>query len=117
MESWDILEGNWEKLRLNSDEEDPIQVEDEFSVSNRIKERRSLLGKLCLDSMVGKEVLRTTMGKIWKISKPAIFRDLGSNLFSITFESETDKLKVSDGRPWLFDNNLFVQNNWMVYYN
>lgn len=74
-------------------------MEDEFSVSDQIKEQRSLLGKLCLDRMTGKEVPRNTMGKIWKISKPAIFRDLGSNLFSITFETKTDKLRVSDGRP------------------
>lgn len=53
MENWDILEGNWDKLRLNSEEEDSIKVEEEFSVSDRIKERRSLLGKLCLDRTIG----------------------------------------------------------------
>lgn len=53
MENWDILEGNWDKLRLNSEEENPIKVEEEFSVSDRIMERRSFLGKLCLDITIG----------------------------------------------------------------
>lgn len=46
------------------------------------------------------------MGKIWRISKPATFRDLGRNLFAIIFETENDKQRVI----CLFDNNPFVLN-------
>lgn len=47
-------------------------------------------------------------GKIWKLSKLAIFKKMGKNTFSITFANEADKLRVEAGKPWLFDSNLFV---------
>lgn len=57
---------------------------------------------------MGKEVLKKKMGKIWKISKLAFFRDVGKNLYTITFDIEVDKQHVMDGRPWLFNNKLLV---------
>lgn len=48
------------------------------------------------------------MGKIWKISKLAIFTEVGKNIFIITSATEADKQSEMDGRPWLFDYNLLA---------
>lgn len=48
------------------------------------------------------------MEKVWKVSKPLEFHEIGSNCFVITFVTCRDKLRVLDGCPWLFDNYLIV---------
>lgn len=48
------------------------------------------------------------MANIWSLSKPEIFQEVGTNLFVIVFNTHVDKQKVEKGRPWLFDNSLFV---------
>lgn len=48
------------------------------------------------------------MWKSWRVSKPAIFKEVGKNIFAITFAAKADKLRVVEGKPWLFDNNFFA---------
>lgn len=102
------LEGHWDKLQLNVEEEDPMLVEDDVYSSDHIKERRSLLEKVCIDRNIAREILKTTMGKIWRISELTIFQAIGKNIYTITFAMEADKHWVMNGHPWLFDNSLFV---------
>lgn len=71
-------------------------------------ERKSLLGKVCADRRVGLEVLRNMMLKAWKVDKSIVFKHLGDNLLAIIFVSSEDRDKVISGRPWLFDNVVFV---------
>lgn len=86
----------------------PIMVDKSPSDSNKKKSSRSLVGRLCSSRTVGKEVIQTTMAKIWKISMPTIFKEIRQNLLTIMFATEADKLKVVEGRPWLFDNLLIA---------
>lgn len=41
-----------------------------------VKEKgdRSVIGKICLERQIGKEVLVATMAKVWKLSKHATFQ-------------------------------------------
>lgn len=48
------------------------------------------------------------MGKVWRISKPAIFTEVGRNTQIITFATEGDKQRVMEGHPWLFDNHMII---------
>lgn len=48
------------------------------------------------------------MGKIWRLNKPVSFTEVGKNIFIVTFATHVDKQWVMDGKPWLFDNNLFA---------
>lgn len=61
-----------------------------------------------MERSVSKEAVRTTMGKIWKLSNFAEFKKAGKNVFIITFSTEVDKHRVLVGKPWLFDNFLFA---------
>lgn len=104
------MEGKWERLRL-TEEEDRVFAADD-SIPNALEDRgdRSLVGRVTTERSVGKWVLESTMAKVWRISQPASFREVRPNVFVITFASQTDKWKVWEGKPWLFDNCLIVLN-------
>lgn len=87
MGSWEQLEGHWDKLQLTQEEEEPIALGEDLPVIDHIKERKIILWKLCMDRSIGKEVLKSTMGKI---SKLVFFREMGNNVYSITFATEAD---------------------------
>lgn len=63
------LEEKWEKLCLNEEEQVTIVVGDDVSEEGIIKERRSLIGKILSKRNISQEKVRSTMGKIWRISK------------------------------------------------
>lgn len=48
------------------------------------------------------------MNQIWVISKDALFRSIENGLFVVQFASLRDKMKVMEGRPWTFDQNLVM---------
>jgi hypothetical protein len=66
------------------------------------------VGKLLADRVVSKEIIKTTLLRGWKILGTSTFKVLGENLFIIQFIHEWDKSKVLDGRPWIFEGNLFA---------
>lgn len=61
------------------------------SEDDKIKERMSLMGKIFTDRQISKATIGELMGKIWRISKPAIFSEVGSNIFIVTFATKIDK--------------------------
>lgn len=81
------------------------------SEDDKIKERMSLMGKIFTDRQISKVTIGGLMGKIWCISKPAIFSEVGSNSFIVTFATEIDKQRVINGKLWLFDGHLFALQN------
>lgn len=93
------LEGQWNNLKLTEEEEESISLEEEISKDEGIKVRRSIIGKLCMDRSINQDVLKTTMRKVWRTSKPALFKEVGRNLFTISLATEIDKQRVMNGRP------------------
>lgn len=95
----DVLKSQWKNLSLTKEECEPIKWAEEPTEEDDVKSRISLLGKLCSNRRIGKDILQTTMGKIWKISRKPIFKEINQNLFTITFGTEEDKKKILEGRP------------------
>lgn len=85
------LEAKWEHLRLLEEELQPISLGDETPTEYFIMVRHCEVGKLCSERSVGMEVLRATMGKIWCISRPALFKVVGQNIFTNSFATKADK--------------------------
>lgn len=81
MEGLKSLGGKWEQLRLTEEEDDFFFLDDEANEADRTKERRSLIGKICIERTIGKEVIRKTVGRIWRISKPATFTEVEKYIF------------------------------------
>lgn len=67
-----------------------------------------VIGKLASDRIISKETVKTTLKRLWKISEGLTFKVLGENLFLIVFEEAKDKARVLEGRPWVFEGNLFL---------
>ncbi|XP_042954547.1 uncharacterized protein At4g02000-like [Carya illinoinensis] len=101
------LEDLWENLKLTEEECSEIDL-GEMDAKIRVEGSRSLIGKVWVDRQIGKDIVEKTMARVWRLSKPAIFKDLGSNSFVISFATHVDKERVMDGRLWLFDNQLFT---------
>ncbi|XP_042962524.1 uncharacterized protein LOC122296794 [Carya illinoinensis] len=95
----DVLEEKWKGLRLREEEEAVIELEEEWQSELGLKEQQSIMVKICSTRTISREVVETTMGKIWRISKAAQFYG-------------ADKEKVWSGRPWLFDNQVLVMKEF-----
>lgn len=106
MEEMSSLEAQCKKLHLSEEEYDMILVEESFTEYDLQRKKQSLLGKICIERMICTELIWVTAGNIWKLNKPTIFKELGKNIFAITFTTEVDKRRVEDGKPWLFEKKL-----------
>ncbi|XP_042953524.1 uncharacterized protein LOC122290065 [Carya illinoinensis] len=102
------MEEVWKRLRLNDEEEQPIEIQQNTIGALRLKGERSLVGKIISDRRIGKEVVRSMMENVWKVSKPLEFYEIRSNCFITTFVTRRDKVRVLEGCPWLFDSYLLV---------
>ncbi|CAI9780684.1 unnamed protein product [Fraxinus pennsylvanica] len=105
----------WENLRLNAEEEEIVGIDGKGVATVMEKGDRSLIGKIWAERQINKAVVQSTMGKIWRISKPAEFTEMGRNIFMITFANHADLKRVEEGRPWLFDGSIFVMNAFEGY--
>jgi hypothetical protein len=60
------------------------------------------------DRLVSKETIRTKLIKGWRPLGNLSFMVLGENIFLLEFEYECDKIRVMEGRSWVFEGNLFL---------
>ncbi|XP_040994343.1 uncharacterized protein LOC121240886 [Juglans microcarpa x Juglans regia] len=97
------LEDMWAQMKLIEEEMGTIDLNEEESEVVLKKGEKCLIGKVCLERVISKSIISTTMAKIWRLSKPATFMEVGANLFT-----HANKQKVEEVRPWLFDNRLFI---------
>ncbi|XP_042988612.1 uncharacterized protein LOC122316143 [Carya illinoinensis] len=102
------LEEKWKELKLREEEKMVIEIDDEVPRDLLMKEQRTLLEKFCSNRLISKEVVESTLAKVWRISKQAQFTEVSPNIFAIVFDNIADKQKVWSGRPWLFDNQLIL---------
>lgn len=106
-----LLEEKQGKFKFSEEEQDVIVVGETLSEEDKIKERHSLLGRIFIDRAVSKETITGMTKKIWRLSKPPVFIEVGMNRFIVTFATETYKQRVISGWPELFDNHLFALQN------
>lgn len=64
------------------------------------------MGKLHMERSIGKEIIKNSMGKIWKTTKPFLVCEVGSNIYIFSFNNEVDMNWVLARRPWLFESFL-----------
>lgn len=102
------LEELWNQLWLIKEENASIDLDGEILGEVKRKGERSLVGKVCSERPIGKDVIPFYFGKFWKVSKSASFMEFKQNIFIITFVAEADKQKVMEGQPWIFYNYLFI---------
>jgi hypothetical protein len=58
--------------------------------------------------MVSKETIKTALMCWWRLTRTFTFKILEGNLFMFEFELARDKARVLESRPWVFEGNLFL---------
>ncbi|XP_059462835.1 uncharacterized protein LOC132191762 [Corylus avellana] len=101
----------WESFSLSRDEEEEVEVTATEVKGTITRGQSCIVGKLVSDvsdQLVSKETIKSTLLGWWKLSGTLTFKILGENLFLIEFEKARDKDRVLEGRPWVFEGNLFL---------
>jgi hypothetical protein len=100
------------KISLTKGEKDGIQVE-ELDVSKaRVIAGKCLIGKVWTDKNVNQEAFKTIFSNIWRIVRSVKFKELKDNMWLVEFSDDGDKRRVLEGRPWSFDRQILVLNEF-----
>jgi hypothetical protein len=97
-DSISLMEGERQGLIITEDE----------TAELHLKSGRCLVGKLMSERRVHKEAFQSMMSKIWKTLESVHFKELHDNLWLLEFGNESDKRRIKEGRPWLFDRSVLV---------
>lgn len=79
----EVLEVEWEQLRLIREETIPIIQNGDTLDVDSTKGEKSLIGKICSNGAIEKEMLRKTIEKIRRISHLAIIKEMRFNHSSL----------------------------------
>jgi hypothetical protein len=104
----DALLEDWRKFSLTETEAPSFKVEEDVMGESRTIGSKCLLGKLITDKLFSKEVLKTTMLRLWGASRGITTTNISDNLFAFQFPNEYERMRVLNGAPWLFDNYLLA---------
>lgn len=108
----DELEELCSKISLTEGEKIGIQVEEGEIAEGRVVGGKCLVGKIWTDKSVNKEAFRTVLSTIWRTAGCVKFKELRDNVWLFEFTDEVDKRRVLDGRPWSFDRQILVLNEF-----
>lgn len=67
-----------------------------------------LVGGIIAEKPINKEAFRKTMASVWGLLETVQFHEVGDGLYIIKFKKMEDKQRIWDVRPWMFDRNLLV---------
>lgn len=106
------LEKLWENFSLSETEINGVEFLEEEAEEIVERGKSCLVGKLMADRYIGKEVLRSKLIRGWRPTRRFLFKTLGENLFLMDFEYHWDKIRVLEGRPWIFEGQLFLAEDF-----
>jgi hypothetical protein len=104
----DELSSLWANLSLAEEEDGELEIQ-KTEVKGAINRGQlCIIGQLLSERIVSKETIKDSLLGWWRIKGFSTFKILGGNLFLIEFEKASDKVRVLEGRPWVFEGNLFL---------
>ena len=104
----DDIPNPWPNHPLLEEEDEEVDILKEEVHTVAARGQLCVVGKLVGDKYVSKETIKTALLRWWRPKESIRFKVLGENLFLIEFEKSGDKKKVLDGRPWAFEGDLFL---------
>jgi hypothetical protein len=100
------LSSMWGKFSLNADENKGVSPDVSEIEPMVHRGKVCLIGKILAERIVPKEYFKTPLTRVWRPTGGLTFQVIGGNMFIAEFEHEWDKVRIMEGRPWLFDGNL-----------
>lgn len=79
------LQDRWKNLILIEVEDEEVNINEQLLAKEVKKEELSIVEKLLVERIVNKEVLRSTMAKVWKTTKSFTVVEIKPNLFIFSF--------------------------------
>ncbi|XP_059436773.1 uncharacterized protein LOC132169837 [Corylus avellana] len=98
----------WASMSLLEVEDSELEIQNHVWEVGAQRGRTCVVGKLIADHLVSKELICSTLMRGWKPVGTPSFKVLGDNLFLVEFVNDRNKKRVLEGRPWVFEGNLFV---------
>ncbi|XP_059457118.1 uncharacterized protein LOC132186993 [Corylus avellana] len=108
----DDLETLCGKISLIVGEKVGIPVSEGEIVADREKGERCLVGRIGIEKKVNKEAFRNVLSRIWRTMGSVVFKEMQDNVWLFEFVDLDDKKRVMEGRPWSFDRQILVLNDF-----
>jgi hypothetical protein len=100
------------RLSLSEGEKEGIQITEGEITKERAKVARCLVGRVGTEKKVNREAFRSLLTRLWKPLGRITFKEIQHRIWLFEFSDAGDRDKVLLGRPWLFDRNLIVLNEF-----
>ena len=98
----------WRKFSLTEDEAPGLEVEADAMGNSMALGSNYLLGRLITDRLFNREAFKSSMLRLWGVTRGITVKDIGENLFVFQFTQAAERNRVLKGSPWLFDNYLLA---------
>lgn len=108
----DEIVTSFSKFRLATKEEKGVVLDLGDVAKCREECGRSLLGKIWGAKLANYSGLKNTLSLLWNLADDLKVVELGLNFFQFIFPSAEEKDRVLQKRPWLFDNQFLVLQQW-----
>jgi hypothetical protein len=100
------------KISLTEGEKIGIKVNEKEVLEARAIAGKCLVGKVWTDKSINREAFMSLLSTIWRIAGDVKFKDLKNNMWLFEFSDQADKRRVMEGRPWSFDRQILVLNEF-----
>lgn len=100
------------KVSLTEGEKEGITMTEREIAEGREIGTRCLVGKLWAEKTVNKEAFKSVLSRKWRMEGTVVFKELQYNLWPFEFAKEDNKKMVMVGRPWSFDRQMLVLNEF-----
>jgi hypothetical protein len=108
----DDLEALCGRISLIGGEKEGIKILEGEVAADREKGERCLVGRIGDERKVNKEAFKTVLSRIWRIVGTVTFTEVQDNIWLFEFTDIDDKRRVLEGRPWSFDRQILILNDF-----
>jgi hypothetical protein len=106
------LERLCNKISLTDKEKIGISVSEGEVAEAKALGDNCLVGKIWAEKVVNKEAFTTVLSRLWRTVGRVIFKEVQDNMWIFEFTEREDKKRVMAGRPWSYDRQIIVLNDF-----
>jgi hypothetical protein len=100
------------KISLTETEKIGIQVDEGDVAEAREVVGKCLVGKLWTEKKVNRKAFKNVMTSVWRLEGRIKYKDLRDNIWLFEFTDEAEKRRILEGRPWTYDRQMLVLNEY-----
>ncbi|KAL5848695.1 hypothetical protein ACOSQ4_006708 [Xanthoceras sorbifolium] len=102
------LESLCASLSLKEEAAAMMPIDRNLLVQGQNKVALCLVGKFLVNKLVNREVFRSPILKIWKITQGVEIEVIQDNIYAFHFHNQSDRIRVLVSDPWNFDNAILI---------